>query len=223
MTSDQHKKRLIGFDLDGTLAGGYIWQSLNVLAGMSIEEDQEMVGKFYAGEMSYDEWIKLLTKKHSESGVAKEQYLTSINSHAEANIFPDAHTLISQLQDRGDEVCIVSGGIDLYVEAVAKKLGIKEWFAHCSLKFDDNDKLSQVVAYGDNETVKVTYLKKISEKLNIPMSEIIFVGDSLNDLSAFKATGNGIYIDHHNPNSDLSRAAWKQVRSLSDVQKYLIA
>jgi len=222
MTNDQHKKRLIGFDLDGTLATGNIWKSLNNLVGITAEEHIQMVKRYESHEISYAEWLKLLTERHRKSGITKESYDSIIKTQAQKNILPVARELISILLEKGDVVCIASGGIDLYVSAVANELGIKRWFANCRLEFDQNDFLREITFDGNYGSAKVEYLTKISEELCIPLSEIIFIGDSLNDLAAFMVTGNGIYIQHDEADLQLSNAAWKNVKSLLEVKPLLL-
>lgn len=220
--SFQDPKRVVAFDLDGTLATGNIWASLNTLAGITEEEDLEWVRQFETGELAHKDWFEILSARHREGGMTRDQYVAAIKEQADNNIRPEARVLVSDLLAEGIKACIVSGGIDLYVGAVAEELGIDRWRANYSLEFDENEKFQSITYIEDGGDHKVTYLKKLGEELGIPLSEITFVGDSSNDIAAFQATGRGIYLHEGTVNPNLVAASWKQVHNLSEVRQFLL-
>jgi Predicted hydrolases of the HAD superfamily len=53
----------------------------------------------------------------------------------------------------------------------------------------------------------------------VPDRQVIFVGDSRNDIEAFKLTGNGIAIYPYD--RELEEIAWKKIKSLSEIKDIL--
>jgi len=73
------------------------------------------------------------------------------------------------------------------------------------------------------EKIKLEQLKELSKKIGIAMEEIIFVGDSENDIDVFKTTGKGIIVPGFDGkfNEELRKVSWKQASSLSKIHQFI--
>lgn len=160
---------------------------------------------------------RLLTKMYRNSGNATKSFIKNIFTEVKPK--SEARKLISYLKGRKYLIYLISGAIDLYVGEIAKKLKVDGFYANSSLEFDEKGILKKIY-YRDNQgDVKVEQLKQLIHKLGVKMSEVVFVGDSENDLEVFKETGHGIAV---NPKSeDLIKVAWKIINSLEEIKGIL--
>jgi hydroxymethylpyrimidine pyrophosphatase-like HAD family hydrolase len=104
---------------------------------------------------------------------------------------------------------------------IAQQVKPHGFLAHSSFKFDKDGSLCDIdyTTVGSQRHMKVNYIQELSKKHGVPANEIFFVGDSENDLEAFKLTGKGIAVE---PFSEILRpAAWKNVKNLSEIKEIL--
>jgi hydroxymethylpyrimidine pyrophosphatase-like HAD family hydrolase len=67
--------------------------------------------------------------------------------------------------------------------------------------------------------MKARVLRSLSAQYEIPLNEIIFVGDNDNDEEAFSITGHGIAVYPYH--EILEKSAWKTVKSLAEIKKII--
>ena len=211
------KIKLVCFDVDGTLVDGISWLFLTEGLGCSTQEHLNTFQRAKHGEITFIEGERMLTKMYQDSGNAKKTFIEKLFNKIKPK--PEARQLIIYLKKKGYWVYLISGAIDIYVEEVAKKLGVDGYFANSILGFDKKGVLKKIY-YRDNQgEVKVEQLKKLIGKLGISMDEVVFIGDSENDIEIFKETRKGIAV--HSFNEDLKEVAWKKVESLSEIERIL--
>lgn len=221
LSSNSKPSRIIAFDLDGTLASGNIWETINSFVGISVEQDQRWLQEYETGKLTYETWMTLLSVKYKQSKKKQHQFERVIQNQAKNNISPDVRQLIGYLQKQNEELCIVSGGIDLYVSSVASALSIPRWFANNRFIFAEDGTFDRIVFDNDEGLAKVHYLRRLSEELSLAPTDFVFIGDSPNDLDAFEYTQHGIYLQRGKYKPELAAASWRQVSSISEVLQYL--
>lgn len=177
----------------------------------------EIYHEALAGAISFSEAERRLTQMYLDSGKANKQFISSIFQKIEPR--PEAFDLIPCLKEKGYQIYLISGGIDIYVKVIADILKVDGFYANSSLEFEENGVLKKIHYRENQGEVKVEQLKELSKKLGIPMSDSVFVGDSRNDIEVFKATGKGIAVG--STNDDLIKVAWRVVGNLSEVKGIL--
>lgn len=181
--------KLISFDLDGTLIKNNSWLLLNMGLGITAREDLELYDKYSAGELSYEEWIKILLGHYKNSDFANKQGMHEIWKQYEAS--PHAATVIAQLK-KNYEVCIVTGALKNFALLVGQELGIENVCSVNELEFDEKWNLKNIFSLGDEPSAKLRLLQKFCSEQKIELSQVIHVGDGTNDIPIFDATGKGI-------------------------------
>jgi HAD superfamily phosphoserine phosphatase-like hydrolase len=213
----EKKIKLICTDVDGTLVDGVSWLFLTKWLGCSIQKAIGIFNRARHGEITFAEGERMLTRMYRDSGNATRPFI--INLFSKVRPKPGAKELISYLKKKGYLVYLISGAIDIYVEAVAKEVGADGFFANSSLDFDENGILRKI-HYRDNQgEVKVEQLKKLVEAKGIGMDEVVIVGDSENDIEIFEATEKGIAVSC--ASDRLKRVAWKIANSLEEIKQIL--
>jgi phosphoserine phosphatase len=213
-------KKIVCFDVDGTLTDiKSSWNELTRGMGLPVEKIYDVYRKTESGRISFAAGEKIL----------KDIYLANTNANREfiAGLFEnmplrkDARELVDDLKSRGYLVYLVSGGIRMYVEMIAKQLKPDGFFAHSSFKFDERGALCDIdfSTAGNQRRMKVDLIYKLSKEHGVPVNEIFFAGDSENDLEVFKLTGKGIAVE---PFTEILRpVAWKTVAKLAEIRDIL--
>lgn len=209
--------KLICFDIDGTLVDGISWLILSKGLGWSSKEASDVFKQARKGEISFIEAERIFTTKYQKSGKANKSFIEEIFNSVEVK--REAKDLISYLKEKGYIIYLISGAINMYVESVARKLGIDGFYANSTLEFDNKGVL-QKINYQDNQKeVKVEQLKMLVKKLGINIDQVVFVGDSENDIEVFKTTKHGIAV--HSSNEELKKISWRVVDSLLEIKNIL--
>jgi len=209
--------KLVCFDVDGTLVDGTAWLLLTEALGCSSEKASNIFNQAREGKISFREGERLFAKMFQESGNATREF---INDFFESiDVKPDVKNLIFYLKQKGYLIYLISGGIDIYVGSIYKKLGVDGFYANSSLEFDKNDILQKINYRENQKRVKLEQLQDLISKIGIDINQVVFIGDSNNDIDVFKATKHGIAIS--TTDEELKKASWKEISSLSEIKDIL--
>ena len=203
--------KIVAFDIDGTLTKGQIWERTNTFFGVTQEEDARLYNKYEAGEISYAQWIDELAKIYRKATKTQQDVLTSLTDF---EFEAGAVKTVDELKKRY-AIVLVTGGFDFYAERVAKALGIDEIHANAAIIYNPDGTFKEFRYKGPEVDAKVTALQEIMKKHGAGAEEIVFVGDSSNDLNAFVLTQHGILIGRGS--EKLRKAAWRCVDSLNEL------
>ena len=203
--------------MDGTLTNQNSWYELNLALGITKEEDQEMYDAYERGDLTYIEWTNALLQLYKERKLATKDYAYSVLSKF---ILRDGvEDLVTDLQNKGYTLLIISGSFDVLVREVAKTLGVQHYKANTELKFDNQGYLKNIVSAGDEPQAKLRHLEKFCKELQIPIHQCVCVGDGANDIELFKKTQKGITFS--NAPENVKKESWHTVDCLSDIKNLL--
>jgi len=209
--------KLVCFDVDETLVDGISWWMLTEALGCSLEKAFNIFNQAKEGKISFREGERLFTKMFEESGNATKEFIN--NFFESIDVKPGAKDLISYLKQKGYLIYLISGGINIYVNSIARKLGVNGFYSNSSLEFDKKGVL-QGIHYRENQkVVKVEQLQELIRKIGIDMNNVVFIGDSDNDIDVFRATKHGIAVS--TSDEELKKVSWKTVNSLSEIKNIL--
>jgi HAD superfamily phosphoserine phosphatase-like hydrolase len=211
-------KKLICLDVDGTLTNiKSSWLVVTETLGCSVDEVLSYYGGAMAGKIPFAEGEERVAEIFRSSGKATKEFIGKI--FEKEPLKPEAVELVEYLKRDGYDIWLVSGSVDIHVQAVAKQIGAVGFYAHASLEFDQQGILSKINYGGDQCPWKAGVVRELAAKYNIPVKEIIFVGDGENDIDVFKETGRGIAVFPYDER--LEGIAWKKVKSLSEIKDIL--
>ncbi len=211
-------KKLICFDVDGTLVNNKSsWLTITVGLGCPVPEVLAVYGAVMSGKIPFSEGEAKARDIFLASGKATRDFITEI--FRKETFRPGVFELVDHLKSKGYGIWLVSGAIDIYVSEIAKKIGANGFYAHSSIKFDNEGALAAINYSSNQSPWKAGVVAKLAQENGTTPDQIIFVGDDENDLEAFKLTGRGIAVE---PFSEILRpAAWKTVKELSEIKKIL--
>ena len=208
-------KKLICFDLDGTLTPFSTWEALNARLGISPEDDYRLFLQYREGNLEYKDWMLELMRLYKEnSAVSKKDIEDTANDIA---LRPEAQAAVDDAKEKGYQVIVISGAMDVMAKPLAAKLGIGEWFAANKAVFNENDELVDIQDGGHEREAKLLLLKEFCLKNGYELADAITVADGGNDTELFQWT-KGVMLGD---NKELAPLCWKQINSLSELREII--
>jgi phosphoserine phosphatase len=213
---DGHKRKkikLVVFDVDGTLVFGNLWRLLHELAG-TLNKAAILYAYHKARALTQLEYLD------ADASLWKGQPMEKVLEIARAMpIIDGAKETADALRAAGIQLAIVSAGIDVLVNIVAKEMGITIVRTNVLLTDVDNNltgEVSRKVLFD-----KDWHVREIVKDLGITLEETCFVGDGRNDINAMDICGLSISI---NGELDVDEAAMFIVKTndLRDILKYIV-
>lgn len=154
---------------------------------------------YYQGKITYNEWAKL------DVGL----WINSEYDELEKALLPPllingAKEGIKLLKDHGFTVVLVSGGIDILVDAV--KIEVNADLAYSNRIGHKNGIIdgSLIIEVGDS---KADTLKVFSQTYNYDLSDAYAIGDNTNDIDMFKEVKYSLAINTEIPEV-INNASW---------------
>ena len=208
------KIKLVIFDMDGVLTDiDSSWKHIHDYFGSS---NQKSVDDYLKGKIDYLEFIRRDIALWKENGkLVKKKKIEDILS--DVPIMKGAYECISALKLKNIKTIIVSAGLDILSNRVAKELGIDYDYSN-GIKTDVNGYLTGDGTMQVRLIYKDKIVKEISEKMNIPLESIAGVGNSCFDIPMLKACGLGIAF---NPSDECIKEAADIVVVEKDLSKII--
>jgi phosphoserine phosphatase len=203
------------FDLDGTLIKPRSsWRYLHEKLGTwkSAGKNAEL---FYGGKMMWEEWAR------KDAGLWAGRHVDKIERIArKCPTVHGAKETVNKLRDAGLDIAIISGGLSVFAECVAEKLGISHVFAN---RLDsENRVLTGNITNTVTQTNKPEVLQQLLEKLRLRLQQTLAVGDDFTMIPVFRIVGLAIAF---NPlDLDVGKSAHMTVnsQSLLDILPYVL-
>lgn len=207
--------KLVCFDLNKTLIKENTWLDLNLALGITPEEDGILMKWYEEGIISYDEGQKIICDLYIKRGKATLQNILSVIS--KYTFLPNAQEIVKYLKEKGYEIALISGSIDILVEKIAHELDIKMFAANNLFIFNESDYLENIVSLGDDKLAKLRHLRSFARQMGISIEQCTCIGDGDNDIEMFNKSKHGITFNE----SKIKSSSWKLISSLDDIRLIL--
>ena len=182
---ERRAKRLVVMDVDSTLIEDEVINLLAREAGVE-ERVSALTYRALAGEMDFskslEERVSLL--KGLDEG-AMERVAASITPTK------GARTFIRTLKRMGLVTAIVSAGFTRFADALAADLGI-DYSLSNTLEVEDGFLTGRLTGELVDSNRKAVFLQAVAETEEIPLGQVVAIGDGPNDLEMLAAAGLGI-------------------------------
>lgn len=209
--SDSRRFDLVAFDVDGTLVDHpeekTVWEVFHRRFGVPEGIERERYARYREGKMSYAEWVALDVGSWRDAGATRESMLDALPPLA---LVPGARETLDALKTNGVRLAVISGTLDLLLDALFPDHPFDEVYTN-RISFDDEGKIAGWWATPFDMDGKGVALRAVAMREDVPLSRCAFVGDHVNDLSAFRLAGLAVAF---NPKTDeVAAAAHAVVRS----------
>lgn len=202
------------FDFDGTLTEkkGNLWKRIWKELGHDIGPDSYYVSlfkRFMSGNITHRQWCELTLEAFQEKGFTKQK-LDEITD--DMTLIEGAEDLIKYLHAKGLELHIVSGNI---ISVIEKVLGPNNHYISAikanEFLFDEkNGDITEIVGTKYDHEGKATYIKELCEKKGYKPSEVLFIGNSMNDEWVYQSGARTLCVNPDDTKSENS-TIWNKV------------
>lgn len=180
--------KLVIFDMDGVLAD--IESSWSYVHGFYGVSNEHSLDAYLRGDIDDLEFIRrdirLWREKDPELNVEQLREILS-----GVPLMPGAAKTIEHLGSAGVKTAIVSAGIDLLAEMIARELGIDMHLAN-GFVTDGGGRLSGEGVLNVKLTDKGDAVETVAESFHVQKRDIVSVGNSRYDVSMFRKSNLGI-------------------------------
>jgi len=180
--------RLVAFDMDGVLADCesswvYVHKQFKV-------SNEHSLHAYLRGEIDDLEFIRrdIQLWRRKEPGITAER-IEEILSYVP--LMPGAREALKDLRRRGFKTAIVSAGIDLLAQRIARELGMDLHYAN-GFVVDEQGKLSGEGVLRVRLMDKGSAVTAAGRAVNADTEDVISVGNSRYDISMFERSSLGI-------------------------------
>jgi phosphoserine phosphatase len=188
--------KLAVFDLDGTLKQAtdpyvYLHRHLGTLT-----EAAKFTAQGLAGEIEYEEWLRLDVSLWRGTPKATLEQLLHQNPY-----LPGARETVAALKARGVRVVIISTGLLLHAQMVAAELGVGPAFGNEI--FFEGDAANPVVSGRVRAHLtmrsKGQVMEHLQAQLDVSPAECLAVGDASGDIPLFERAAVGVAVNPQKP------------------------
>ena len=177
--------RLVIFDVDGTLTQhSSVWWRLHELFGTT-REGKEYFDQYFAGKINYEQWASYDAALWTGEPVSKVMKIVAATS-----LVPGVRETVTTLSDFGIKTAILSGGLDIMADDIARRAGI-EFVLTNKLGISDGvltGTVENIIGWAE----KADHIQTIIDHFETTLEETAFVGDGRNDISVLSVVGLSI-------------------------------
>jgi phosphoserine phosphatase len=212
--------KLVCFDLDGTLIDEteYIWLNIYEHIGVNINETKKVAKKFWAKEITYEEWCQSDLNFMKERKTHKKHFQEIAKK---LKVMDGALETIAELKKKGIRIAVISGSVDIMVELLFPK-NTFDYLLINKLIFDKEGCVKDLIPTEYDCDEKATGLLMLCKKEKISVNECVFIGDNKNDIAAAKAAGLSISFNSKSVELDGICKAIIRIKDLRETLKYIV-
>jgi phosphoserine phosphatase len=220
------KAKAVVFDFDGTLtkpgSTRTTWEAIWESLGYNANECGLLAQRFLNRQITHSQWCQLTLDKFK---VKKLSYDAVISVAADIELIQDFDECMKEIQKLGAVMYIVSGSIwDVIMSVLGDRAEYFRRIEANTFGYRPDKTLGTITGTHFDFEGKGDFVKEVAEEINIPVSDILFVGNDINDIHV-KATGARTLLVNPQLTSPSDRKAWDQyiprMRSLLEILPFV--
>jgi phosphoserine phosphatase len=176
---------LVMMDMDSTLIQNEVIDDLATAAGVG-EQVSAITESAMRGEIDFSESLR---RRVALLAGAKIEILDQVAN--KIVLTPGAVEMIEHFAESGFKTCVVSGGFDVIIEKIVRKLGIDSFKAN-TLEIKDGKLTGNLLGEILDAEGKRQALTEMAKNYSIPLDCTIAIGDGANDIPMIKQASIGI-------------------------------
>ena len=178
-------KRLIVFDVDSTLVSGEVIDELAAEAG-AVDAVAEITRRAMDGQLDFETALRERVARLKGLPLERVEH-----AGARLTLTPGAEETVRTLKELGYRVAAISGGFDVFVEPLRRRLGLDYAYSN-RLEVADGCLTGRLVGPVVDAQRKAELLRQVAAEEQIPLEMVVSVGDGANDIPMLQAAGLGI-------------------------------
>jgi phosphoserine phosphatase len=213
---------LVAFDVDGTLVhhaeDKTVWEVVNHRFTGSDEQNALRWELYRSGKLSYAEWVALDIESWRDAGATRDTITACFGA---LTLVEGARETLNELKARGVRLAVISGTLDLLLDALLPDHPFDEVYTN-QIRFDADGLIADWHATPFDMDGKGIALRSIALREDIPLARCAFVGDHANDVAAARLAGFSIAFNPKSAELEASASAVVRSSDLRDILSHLI-
>jgi len=228
---DLFPAKAVVFDFDGTLSLRLdddltTWERLWVSVGYTVNDCNELARKYVKnGKVSHADhkkWCEETCAKFKKNDFTREHLDQATQ---EVRLVAGVRETLVQLHNAGITLLLTSGSIrDIIRQSLGDVYDLFDEVHANHLVFDANDRLDHIRGTHYDFEGKGEFIRKVVEEQDLSPLEVLFVGNSLNDIWASNSGARTLCVNPHYTNPNDARD-WtyciRKMTNLSQIIPYL--
>jgi HAD superfamily phosphoserine phosphatase-like hydrolase len=215
--------RAVVFDFDGTLTlrkeNLTTWERIWLELGYDVNECAAYLRQFSDKKISHKKWCDLTCEKFRERGLTSDQVL---HIAEQVKLVPGTAETIRILREEGIALYILSGSIRQVIKHVLGDL----WDHFDEVKandiiFDKDGVISAIRGTRYDFEGKADYLKEVIHRHALSPLEVLFVGNSCNDVWASRSGARTLCVNPHFTDPNIALHWSYCLRQMDDLRAVL--
>lgn len=220
------KTQAVVFDFGGTLTqsqGKYTtWEKLWRKLNYSVNDCSELHRRYQSGEITHQQWCEITCKAFRERNLCEEHVLDIAR---QVRLVPGVANTIIELRKRGIRLYIVSGSLKTIIrETLGPLYNEFEEIRANDVIFDSQKIISKIQSTPYDFKGKADFLRRIVRELDISPLDVLFVGNSCNDVFASESGVRTLCVNPRFTDPD-KQEHWtysiREMTDLSQIKKYV--
>jgi phosphoserine phosphatase len=182
------RKKLLISDMDSTVIDQECIDELGDTFGVG-PQIKEITAAVINGEINFSEALRkrMLLMKGMDQHLLESVYRDRLTIKA------GARTLVQTMSRHGAYCILVSGGFSFFTSRISERLGFDDDKGN-ELIFEDGKLTGAVEEPVLGRIAKLTILNELCDQKDLPLTEVLAVGDGANDIKMIQAAGLGVAI-----------------------------
>lgn len=215
--------KAVVFDFDGTLTTRTdeetTWEKIWVKLGYSINDCADLHHKFSLGRFSHQQWCNITRDKFRSAGM-KRSDLGEIASRI--SLIAGTRETLELLRKRDIKLYVLSGSIRQVIDEVLGDM--RGWFEEVhanNMFFEPAGHLREIRSTKYDFEGKATFLKRVISDNGYSPYDVLFVGNSCNDVFASQSGARTLCVNPRSTNPD-NREHWTYlIRRMDNLEQIL--
>ena len=159
------------------------------MLGYDAQECRDLHKQYDKGDFTHQEWCDRTAEKFIEKKLTRQQMLELAKK---IKLISGCKKTLQVLKEKNIKLYIVSGSIKDIIESVLGN--VHSYFTE--IKFDtETSILNKIIGTKYDFEGKANYINYIANRLEIATSDILFIGNSNNDMWAYQSGANTLCIN----------------------------
>lgn len=203
------KPKVIFCDIDKTLVSNDAWYELTSSLHGDVEVHYQVYTSFTKGQMTFEEMKKKLFEmwNHGYGGPIPRRVIQDV--FFKIQLRGEAFSFFTDLKKKNYPICLISSYMDLFVEQVASRVQIDDWYANAKFIFDENNYWIDYSQDIDEGLYKVKVVEQYLKGHNIQVDECVVLGGGPEEIELFRRYP-GIAVNTEN--QELINLAWEVIK-----------